>query len=62
MAAVVYRATWLWRIVDRAKILPLRGTHLVAGLSVAWGIGSEERNDNRVDILTEEAAQFIQPE
>lgn len=62
MTAVIDGAARLRWIVYRAQILPFACPHLVAGQAGAWRVIGEQSIDDVVDLLTEEAAEFVEPE
>jgi hypothetical protein len=62
MAAVIDSAAGLRRLVDSAKILPLRCAHLRAGLRRARRILGKKRNEQIINFHREESAKFVKPE
>lgn len=62
MAAVVNSATGFGWVVNRAEVLPLGGAHFWACGRGTWRVIREQCNDDRVDFLREEAAQFVEPQ
>jgi hypothetical protein len=61
VAAVVDGTTRLRWIMHCAEVLPLGGAHLGTGCGRAWWVIVEESNQDGVDLLYEEAAQFVEP-
>lgn len=61
MAAVIDRATRFGRVVDRAKVLPLRSSHLGASRRRARRVLSKESDDEVINFHSEESAEFVKP-
>ena len=62
MTAIVYGAAGFRRVVYRAEVLPLGGTHFRTAGCRAWRFVGEEGNDDVVGFDGEEATELVQPQ
>lgn len=62
MAAIIDGAAGLRWVMYGAKVLPFGRAHFRARDGRAWWSVREEGNNDRVDLLSEKSAQFIEPQ
>ena len=62
MTTVVDGTAGFRRIMYRAKVLPLRGTHFRTAQGRAWRFVGEKGNDDIIGFDGEETAELVQPQ
>jgi hypothetical protein len=61
MTAIIYGTARFWGVVNSTQILPFRCSHLATCVLRTSRLVVEQRDDYRIDLLDEKAAQLVQP-